>query len=112
MDNSIEPVMKRALGAGWERLAPVVRRHYELSTAGVTNASIRGVMDEVHHNLPEWLVLGHGRILPRLQFDRAAPGLHTDTPTGVYPQPIYVLRRQARHRFRLDAVQDAGTAGH
>ena len=66
MDSSIEPVMKRALGDGWERLAPVVRRHYDLAVGGVTNASIRGVMDEVHHNLPATPFLWIGRLLGAL----------------------------------------------
>ena len=70
MDSSIEPVMQRALGAGWERLAPVVRRHYALTVDGTAHASIRGVMDEVHHNLPALPLLWIWRLFGALVMHR------------------------------------------
>ncbi|GAB6042970.1 DUF4166 domain-containing protein [Endothiovibrio diazotrophicus] len=62
----MEAVIQRALGAGWERLAPVVRRHYDLRVDGERAASIRGVMAEVHHNRAALPFLWFGRLFGAL----------------------------------------------
>lgn len=43
------PVIARALGAAWNDLVPVVRRHYDLTPGEATTCTCVGIMDEVDH---------------------------------------------------------------
>lgn len=44
---SNQPVIKQALGKEWEKLAPIVKQHYDITPGNTSSMTIRGVMDEV-----------------------------------------------------------------
>src|SRR5215510_12816624 len=48
--NTIEPVLRQALGSGWSSLAPVIQKHYGLTP--FTNEQIRltGNMDRIFYS--------------------------------------------------------------
>ena len=48
-DKKQMPVIARALGAGWNDLASVVRQHYALTPGKVTTCTCVGIMDEIYH---------------------------------------------------------------
>lgn len=57
------PLFRRALGDdAWHRLAPVVRRHYDLAPREGRPRILTGVMEEVFHAplIKPWLWLGRG----------------------------------------------------
>ncbi|BBA35784.1 uncharacterized protein sS8_3852 [Methylocaldum marinum] len=54
------PVFRRVLGEEhWARLAPAVRRHYDLSPASAEGLILQGVMEEIRHSplIKPWLVI-------------------------------------------------------
>lgn len=46
---STEPVLKQALGAQWDSLAPVIRAHYGLTPFTDEQVQLKGTMDRVSH---------------------------------------------------------------
>jgi hypothetical protein len=72
------PLFRRLLGeAAWQRLAPAVRRHYDLCPEG-TSARLRGVMEEIRHAPPAkpWLLVAGW-------FKALVPYQGRDVPTEV-----------------------------
>jgi hypothetical protein len=54
------PVFRRVLGEEhWARLAPAVRRHYDLSPSSADGMILEGVMEEIRHSplIKPWLML-------------------------------------------------------
>lgn len=73
-----KPVIARALGTDWDRLAPVVRRHYDLMPGQDTRCTCEGVMLEVHHATILKPFLWIGRLIGAL-----IPYRGTNVPTTV-----------------------------
>lgn len=46
---TLQPVIRQALGTDWDKLHPAVRRHYDISAEGVSELKLNGTMDEVDH---------------------------------------------------------------
>lgn len=63
---SNQPVIKQALGKEWEKLAPIVKQHYDITPGNTSSMTIRGVMDEVYHSPIAKLFLLPGRIFGAL----------------------------------------------
>lgn len=61
-----DPVIKRALGASWNELHPLVRRHYDVPTGTDKRVVMRGIMDEVFHSTAAKAFLLFGRIFGAL----------------------------------------------
>lgn len=59
------PIMRRALGDGWERLGEVVRRHYEVTPGTDDAVTMNGIMD-VYHSRLAYPFLLIGRMLGAL----------------------------------------------
>ncbi|MFC1748302.1 DUF4166 domain-containing protein [Pseudomonadota bacterium] len=60
------PVIKQALGKHWDALAPIVKRHYDITPGEASKMIIRGTMDEVYHSPIAKLFLLPGRIFGAL----------------------------------------------
>lgn len=72
------PVIARAVGTAWNDLAPVVRRHYNLTPGQDTTCTCIGVMIEVHHATVLKPFLWIGRLIGAL-----IPYRGTNVPTTV-----------------------------
>ena len=40
-----EPLFKRVLGADWDKLSPVIRKHYDLHEGGISHCTVTGNME-------------------------------------------------------------------
>ncbi len=65
-DEQHHPVIKKALGAHWNKLAPIVQSHYDITPGRPSKMVIKGVMDEVYHSPSAKLFLLPGRIFGAL----------------------------------------------
>jgi len=61
-----QPVIKKALGDDWDKLADVVKQHYDITPGTPSNMVIKGIMDEVYHSPVAKLFLLPGRIFGAL----------------------------------------------
>jgi len=61
-----QPVIKKALGDNWEKLADVIKQHYDITPGKPSNMIIKGVMDEVYHSSIAKLFILPGRIFGAL----------------------------------------------
>lgn len=61
-----QPVIKQALGDDWNKLAGIVKQHYDITPGKPSNMIIKGVMDEVYHSPIAKLFLLPGRIFGAL----------------------------------------------
>lgn len=51
MSNISQALFRQVLGeAAWNRLAPVVRSHYEMTETSAETKTLRGVMEDIHHS--------------------------------------------------------------
>jgi hypothetical protein len=48
-NESVLPVIRKALGSQWHLLHPAVRRHYDIRPDGITRLHLKGTMYEVDH---------------------------------------------------------------
>ncbi|MGZ8219669.1 DUF4166 domain-containing protein [Methylomagnum sp.] len=77
MPASSLPLLRLALGDdAWHRLAPVIRRHYDISPLDGTPKVLRGVMEEIFHApiIKPWLALARS-------FEALVPYQGRDVPT-------------------------------
>lgn len=72
------PVMRKALGDDWDKLADVVKQHYDITPGVPSKIIIRGVMDEVYHSTIAKLFL-----LPARIFGALVPYKGKNIPTEV-----------------------------
>lgn len=61
-----DPVIKKALGNEWKKLAPVVKRHYDLSPESQDCLTLVGIMNEVYHSPAAKLFVLAGRFFGAL----------------------------------------------
>lgn len=78
------PVFKQVLGADWDRLGPIIRRHYFLRSFSDDYICVKGTMHEVHHSAFAKLLIPIARI-----FGALVPYRGTDVPVEVH----YTARR-------------------
>ncbi|MET0026657.1 MAG: DUF4166 domain-containing protein [Candidatus Thiodiazotropha sp.] len=71
-------MMKRALGVGWNELAPGVKAHYDLDPSEEENLTLKGLMNEVYHSRSAKLFILFGRV-----FGALVPYCGTQIPTVV-----------------------------
>lgn len=64
--DTLQPVIKAALGDQWDKLADIVQQHYDITPGRPANMTIRGVMDEVYHSPVAKLFLLPGRLFGAL----------------------------------------------
>ncbi len=64
--NKQEPVIKKALGNEWKKLAPAVKRHYDLNPESQDSLTLVGIMNEVYHSPVAKLFVLVGRIFGAL----------------------------------------------
>lgn len=60
------PLFQQALGEDWERLHPVVRKHYDLTPGQDQEITLQGIMHEVDHAWFAKLILLAGRVFGAL----------------------------------------------
>lgn len=73
-----EPIIKQALGSDWDRLDPVVRRHYDLAPGTDQQVAMSGTMHDIDHSWIAKLFLLAGRM-----FGALVPYRGKDIPTTV-----------------------------
>ncbi len=78
LEEKQQPVIKKALGDNWEKLANVIKRHYDITPGKSSNMLINGVMDEVYHSSIAKLFILPGRI-----FGALVPYKGNNIPTEV-----------------------------
>jgi len=66
LEEKQQPVIKKALGENWEKLADTVKQHYDITPGKPSNMLIKGVMDEVYHSAIAKLFILPGRIFGAL----------------------------------------------
>jgi len=81
------PIFRLALGeAAWQRLAPVIRQHYDSAAFGTRRLILQGVMEEIFHApwVKPWLCLARG-------FNALVPWQGRDVPVEVsnWADPAY-----------------------
>jgi hypothetical protein len=79
MSTLTPPLFRRVLGEdAWNRLAPVVRRHYDIPPSAGAPQILRGVMEEIYHApvVKPWLAMARG-------FEALVPYQGSDVPTEV-----------------------------
>jgi len=74
-----QPVIKKALGENWDKLADVIKRHYDITPGQSSNMTIKGIMDEVYHSSIAKLFILPGRI-----FGALVPYKGKNIPTEVH----------------------------
>jgi hypothetical protein len=72
------PVIKQALGSAWDELAPVIRRHYDISPGSDERVLMTGTMTRIDHSLIAKLFLLPGRV-----FGALIPYRGSDIPATV-----------------------------
>jgi len=78
LEEKQQPVIKKALGENWEKLAEIVKQHYDITPGKPSNMLIKGVMDEVYHSAIAKLFILPGRI-----FGALVPYKGNNIPTEV-----------------------------
>jgi hypothetical protein len=79
MSTASLPLLRLALGDdAWRRLAPVIRRHYDIPPTDGTPCVLHGVMEEIFHApaIKPWLALAR-------RFEALVPHQGRDVPTEV-----------------------------
>ncbi|NOY73487.1 MAG: DUF4166 domain-containing protein, partial [Gammaproteobacteria bacterium] len=66
LEEKQQPVIKKALGENWEKLADIIKQHYDITPGKPSNMLIKGVMDEVYHSAIAKLFILPGRIFGAL----------------------------------------------
>ena len=66
MQNTPQPVIKKALGEDCQCLAEIVKQHYDITPGVESNMTITGTMDEVYHSAIAKLFLLPGRVFGAL----------------------------------------------
>jgi len=73
------PVFQQVLGADWERLGAVIRRHYFLRPYSDDRITVRGVMHQIHHSGVAKLLIPFG-----LLFGAIVPYRRKNVPIDVH----------------------------
>lgn len=66
LEEKQQPVIKKALDENWEKLADIIKQHYDITPGKPSNMLIKGVMDEVYHSAIAKLFILPGRIFGAL----------------------------------------------
>ncbi|MCP4700382.1 MAG: DUF4166 domain-containing protein [Gammaproteobacteria bacterium] len=77
--NTNEPLLKQVLGAEWDSLAPVIKKHYSLKPFAADTIHMKGVMEHIKHAMIAKLF-----ILPGLMLGALIPYQGRKVPAEVY----------------------------
>jgi hypothetical protein len=66
LNETQQPVIKKALGENWDKLSDIVKQHYDITPGKPSSMVIEGIMDEVYHSPIAKLFLLPGRIFGAL----------------------------------------------
>ncbi|WP_447588119.1 DUF4166 domain-containing protein [Aquipseudomonas campi] len=74
-----DPIFQQVLGAEWQRLGPIIRRHYFLRSYSDDYICVSGQMDDIHHSTIAKLLIPFGRL-----FGAIVPYRGRDIPIDVH----------------------------
>ena len=86
-----EPIIKLALGSDWDRLDPVLRRHYDLTPGQDQQVVMSGTMHDIDHS---WIAMAY--LLAGRVFGALVPYRGKDIPTTVRN---WTTRNDGRNMF-------------